>query len=136
MTISVRGRSQAKCGSREDTLLRRARREPERLTREVLSIRHAPPVQPTRTERHWRCPVEPTRNGKMTSVCAGHRLGGAPRRNRTGDPILTMEPPGTAVRTAVPAGYSRPSGPQLSVLPQCSYAFRVGLLRTASRRQI
>jgi hypothetical protein len=28
--------------------------------------------------------------------------GGAPRRNRTGDPILTMEPPGTAVRNAVP----------------------------------
>jgi hypothetical protein len=42
---------------------------------------------------------------ELTSVCAGHRLGGAPRRNRTGDPILTMEPPGTAVRTAVsPAG--------------------------------
>jgi hypothetical protein len=25
----------------------------------------------------------------------------SPRRNRTGDPILTMEPPGTAVRNAV-----------------------------------
>ena len=55
-------------------------------------------------------------NVKMTSVCAGHRLGGAPRRNRTGDPILTMEPPGTAVRTAVCAGEARPSGPKLSVL--------------------
>jgi hypothetical protein len=27
----------------------------------------------------------------MTSVCTGYRLGGAPRRNRTGDPILTMD---------------------------------------------
>jgi hypothetical protein len=34
--------------------------------------------------------------------------GGAPRRNRTGDPILTMEPPGTAVRTAVSPGHVRP----------------------------
>jgi hypothetical protein len=33
----------------------------------------------------------PAPNVKMTSVCAGHRLGGAPRRNRTGDPILTMD---------------------------------------------
>src|SRR5215216_5892427 len=48
--------------------------------------------------------------------------GGAPRRNRTGDPILTMEPPGTAVRTAVSPGHARPSGPKLSVLFQRSYA--------------
>ncbi len=34
--------------------------------------------------------------------------GGAPRRNRTGDPILTMEPPGTAVRTAVLPGHAGP----------------------------
>jgi hypothetical protein len=34
--------------------------------------------------------------------------GGAPRRNRTGDPILTMEPPGTAVRNAVSPGHARP----------------------------
>ena len=63
------------------------------------------------------------RNVKMTSVCAGHRLGGAPRRNRTGDPILTMEPPGTAVRTAVRAGHARPSGPKLSVHSTRSYGF-------------
>jgi hypothetical protein len=50
-------------------------------------------------------------------------LGGAPRRNRTGDPILTMEPPGTAVRTAVLAGNARPSGSKLSVLLRPSYAF-------------
>jgi hypothetical protein len=45
------------------------------------------------------------------------------RRNRTGDPILTMEPPGTAVRTAVIAGRARPSGPELSILLRRSYAF-------------
>ena len=49
--------------------------------------------------------------------------GGAPRRNRTGDPILTMEPPGTAVRTTVSPGHARPSGPKLSVLFPQSYAF-------------
>ena len=48
--------------------------------------------------------------------------GGAPRRNRTGDPILTMEPPGTAVRTAVLPGRARPSGQKLSVLFRRSYA--------------
>ena len=60
---------------------------------------------------------------------AGHRIQpelgfwcGAPRRNRTGDPILTMEPPGTAVRTAIPAGHARPSEPKLSVLLRRSYA--------------
>jgi hypothetical protein len=42
--------------------------------------------------------------------------GGTPRRNRTGDPILTMEPPGTAVRTALSPGCGRPSGPKLWVL--------------------
>ena len=39
-----------------------------------------------------------------------------------GDPILTMEPPGTAVRTAIPAGRARPSGPKLSVLSWGGYA--------------
>src|SRR5512133_3272119 len=47
--------------------------------------------------------------------------GGAPRRNRTGDPILTMEPPGTAVRKPVSPGRARPSGPKLSVLFRRSY---------------
>src|SRR5215203_5794444 len=68
-------------------------------------------------------PPEPVPNVKMTSVCAGHRLGGAPRRNRTGDPILTMEPPGTAVRTAIFAGRARPSEEKLSALSTHSYAF-------------
>jgi hypothetical protein len=49
--------------------------------------------------------------------------GGAPRRNRTGDPILTMEPPGTAVRNPVSPGHARPSAPKLSVLFRPSYAF-------------
>ena len=43
-------------------------------------------------------------------------LCGAPRRNRTADPILTMEPPGTAVRKIAFPGRARPSGPKLSVL--------------------
>jgi hypothetical protein len=34
--------------------------------------------------------------------------GGAPRRNRTGDPILTMNLAATAVRTSVSAGRRRP----------------------------
>jgi hypothetical protein len=63
---------------------------------------------------------------ELTSVSAGHRLGGAPRRNRTGDPILTMEPPGTAVQTAVSPGHARPSGPKLSVLLRQRYAFTTG----------
>jgi len=46
----------------------------------------------------------------------------SPRRNRTGDPILTMEPPGTAVRTAVSPGHARPYVPKLSVLLRPSYA--------------
>src|SRR5215217_3672157 len=80
------------------------------------------PSKATRTPRRPVSPVQPGQNVKMTSVCAGHLPGGAPRRNRTGDPILTMEPPGTAVRTAVLAGHAGPSGPKLSVLFQRSYA--------------
>jgi hypothetical protein len=34
--------------------------------------------------------------------------GGAPRRNRTGDPILTMNLALTAVRTSISAGRRRP----------------------------
>ena len=34
--------------------------------------------------------AETTRNGKTPSVAAGQCLCGAPRRNRTGDPILTI----------------------------------------------
>jgi hypothetical protein len=59
--------------------------------------------------------------------------GGAPRRNRTGDPILTMEPPGTAVRNPVFAGRARPSGSKVSVLFRRSYAF--AMTRLLSSRQ-
>jgi hypothetical protein len=52
------------------------------------------------------CPTTPS--VRLRTREAGRRTrpellvwGGAPRRNRTGDPILTMEPPGTAVRTAL-----------------------------------
>ena len=48
-------------------------------------------------------------------------LGWSPRWNRTGDSILTMEPPGTAVRTGVVPGHARPSGPQLSALSTHNY---------------
>src|SRR5438034_718049 len=41
---------------------------------------------------------------KLTSIPAGQPGCGAPQRNRTADPILTMEPPGTAVRDPVSAG--------------------------------
>jgi hypothetical protein len=102
--------------------LGRARPEPERLTREVLSIRHAP-VQLTPNAKTIRapCTTDP-RIEQLTSLSAGQPMCGAPRRNRTGDPILTMEPPGTAVRNAVSPGHARPSGPKLSVLFRRSYA--------------
>jgi hypothetical protein len=61
--------------------------------------------------------------------------GGAPRRNRTGDPILTMEPPGTAVRTAVPPGHARPSGPKLSVLLRRRYALTSAMCWSSGRRR-
>ena len=35
-------------------------------------------------------PADASSKATTTSICAGRRLGGAPRRNRTGDPILTM----------------------------------------------
>src|SRR4029453_4917683 len=64
---------------------------------------------------------QPAPDAESTSVPAGQRLCGAPPRNRPGDPTLTMEPPGTAVRTAVSPGRARPSGPKLSVLFRRSY---------------
>jgi hypothetical protein len=67
--------------------------------------------------------VDASSNPTTTSVCAGQGRCGAPRRNRTGDPILTMEPPGTAVRTGVSPAQARPSGPKLSVHSTRSYGF-------------
>jgi hypothetical protein len=36
-------------------------------------------------------PAEPAPNATMASICGGQSPCGAPRRNRTGDPILTMD---------------------------------------------
>jgi hypothetical protein len=93
------------------------------VTREALSVRHAP-VQhhPNVTPTSFACSTG-TPDAELTSISAGQRLCGAPRRNRTGDPILTMEPSGTAVRNPVSPGRARPSGPKLSVLFRRSYAF-------------
>jgi hypothetical protein len=63
---------------------------------------------PPRTPRRPATPVQPAPIAERISVPAGQSLCGAPRRNRTGDPILTMEPPGTAVRIAVVPGRARP----------------------------
>jgi hypothetical protein len=51
---------------------------------------------------------KPRSDPAISSAAAVSLVGGAPRRNRTGDPLLTMEPPGTAVRTAVTAGGAQP----------------------------
>jgi hypothetical protein len=82
--------------------------------------------KPTRTKRHiacsddctWRFSGKSLTNGgsRPTGMQQAGRWTrpdlwfwcGAPRRNRTGDPILTMEPPVTAVRNAVTAGHARP----------------------------
>jgi hypothetical protein len=46
-------------------------------------------------------PVQSARNAELTSVPVGQSGYGAPRRNRTGDPILTMYPRPTAMRPSV-----------------------------------
>jgi hypothetical protein len=88
--------------------LGRARQEPERLIREVLSIRRAPAQRHSECQDDQHRPFNRPPDAELTSVSAGQPGCGAPRRNRTGDPILTMEPPGTAVRTAVSPGHARP----------------------------
>jgi site-specific DNA recombinase len=52
----------------------------------------------------------PQQDPAVVSAGAVSLAGGAPRRNRTGDPILTMEPPGTAVRTLVSPAHARRRG--------------------------
>jgi hypothetical protein len=87
-----------------------------------------------RTDRPWILIAHPNKgwvlrtkdgssNATTTSVLAGQRMCGAPRRNRTGDPILTMNLAVTAVRTAISPAHARPLGPKLSVLFRRSYAF-------------
>jgi hypothetical protein len=48
-----------------------------------------------------------------SSVSAGQNMCGAPRRNRTGDPILTMDRRTSAVLSGIFAGHSVPQRPQL-----------------------
>ena len=50
---------------------------------------------------------------ELTSVCAGQQRCGAPRRNRTGDTILTMNPGRSAVLPSVFAGRGGPYGAKL-----------------------
>jgi hypothetical protein len=52
--------------------------------------------------------VDASSNATTTSVSAGQHLCGAPRRNRTGDPILTMDLAVTAMLTGVSADRWRP----------------------------
>jgi hypothetical protein len=63
------------------------------------------------------------------------RCGRRPCRNSIEEHILTMEPPGTAVRTAVSPGHARPWRLKLSVLFRRSYAFsyRRALISRAGR---
>ena len=61
--------------------------------------------------RMWSAPDGSGR--RPTSVSAGQSLCGAPRRNRTGDPILTMNRRPSAVLTVVFAGRNAPWRPQL-----------------------
>jgi hypothetical protein len=53
-------------------------------------------------------PVSSVPERELTSVCAGQQWYGAPRRNRTGDTILTMNPGNSAVPTGVFAGRRTP----------------------------
>jgi hypothetical protein len=50
---------------------------------------------------------------RLTNVCAGQPGYGAPRRNRTGDPILTMDRWPSAVLRRIFAARATPSMPQL-----------------------
>jgi hypothetical protein len=54
--------------------------------------------------------VRTVREPELTSVCAGQPGCGAPRRNRTGDPILTMDRRTSAVLSGIFAGHSVPQG--------------------------
>ena len=83
--------------------------------------------QPARPDRipTWDVlsgPADASSNATTTSVSAGQSLRGATRRNRTADPILTMEPPGTAVRNAISPARARPLVLKLSVLSWRGYA--------------
>jgi hypothetical protein len=55
------------------------------------------------------CSMREARSRRLIAVAAGQSLCGAPRRNRTGDPIPTMNRAPTAVRSSVSAGRWQPS---------------------------
>jgi hypothetical protein len=71
------------------------------------------------------------------SICAGQRWCGAPRRNRTGDTILTMNPGSSAVLPSVFAGHREPSRAKLcaqfaGTRDQAHGSDHTGLLRDAA----
>src|SRR4029453_14946217 len=99
------------------------RREPETLCGEAFSSPAMAVLHDSDTRLTTSLSRQPAPNATTTSVCAGHRLGGAPPRKPTGAPTLSTETPGTPVRTAVSPGHARPSRPKLSVLFRRSYAF-------------
>jgi hypothetical protein len=76
--------------NQRNTVFGWARPEPERLTREVLSVRHALVQRHPNLDRTGVAPST-SPDAEPTSVPAGQRLYGAPRRNRAGDPILTID---------------------------------------------
>jgi hypothetical protein len=77
------------------------------LSRAVGALTASGPLRDPIPLRMWPATNGPGR--RNTGVCAGHHLGGAPRRNRTGDPILTMDRRPSAVLTALLAGRAAPS---------------------------
>jgi hypothetical protein len=95
------------------------------------------PQHPAGPRTHPQVKI-PARGGKLPGTYQGRRgpcpLRGAvtaqgpsraahlhPSGVAAGHEPLTMEPPGTAVRTTIPAGNARPSGSKLSVLLRPSY---------------
>src|SRR5215217_4805339 len=70
--------------------------------------------------KHWLAVRVSAGSERITG--GRHWFWQANRMGTSGEHILTMEPLGTAVRTAVSPDHARPSGPKLSVLFRRSYA--------------
>jgi hypothetical protein len=74
----------------------------------IIGTDARPAVRP-HPDKGWALwPVDASSNVTTTSVSAGQSLCGAPRRNRTGDPILTMDRGRTAVLAGVFAARATP----------------------------
>jgi hypothetical protein len=93
------------------------------ITVDLVGSRHIWPAQ-------VGCLVDPDGSRRILWIRGMIKRPGAEHHSRPGGsarlpsgPILTMEPPGTAVRTAVLAGHARPSGRKLSVHSTRSYGF-------------